>query len=139
MSLGAKAKSFFGNVKDALKDAATIELNFDDEESRIKGTVQLNGSTCQLPIFNHEVLFALMQFETTKFSEISSGASERKDRHNAKVMAAAVPLALDVFISKFRSSLCAFTARLNFPQRRQEEGGAHRHQVPAFRSHRYGV
>ena len=36
MSLGAKAKSFFGGVKDALKDAATIDLTFDNEEARLK-------------------------------------------------------------------------------------------------------
>ncbi len=34
LSLGAKAKSFFGGVKDALKDAATIDLTFDGEEAR---------------------------------------------------------------------------------------------------------
>ena len=55
LSLGAKAKSFFGGVKDALKDAATIDLTFDNEEARLKGSVQLEGATKDLCIFSHEV------------------------------------------------------------------------------------
>jgi hypothetical protein len=55
MSLGAKAKSFFGGVKDALKDAATIDLSFDNEEARLKGSVQIDGGVKDLCIFSHEV------------------------------------------------------------------------------------
>ena len=55
MSLGAKAKSFFGGVKDALKDAATIDLTFDNEEARLKGAVQIDGGVKDLCIFSHEV------------------------------------------------------------------------------------
>ncbi len=55
LGFGAKAKSFFGGVKDALKDAATIELAFDNEQARIKGSVQTDGGAKELCIFAHDV------------------------------------------------------------------------------------
>lgn len=54
-SFGAKAKSFFGGVKDALKDAATIELCFDNEEARLKGSAQTENGPRDLCIFAHDV------------------------------------------------------------------------------------
>jgi len=55
LSLGAKAKSFFGGVKDALKDAATIDIAFDNQEARLKGVVQIDGAPKELLIFSHDV------------------------------------------------------------------------------------
>ena len=55
LSLGGKAKSFFSGVKDALKDAATIDLTFDNQEARLKGVVQCDGAPRDLPIFGHDV------------------------------------------------------------------------------------
>jgi hypothetical protein len=54
-SLGSKAKSFFGGVKDALKDAATIDLSFDNQEARLKGTVQSEEGSRELCIFSSTV------------------------------------------------------------------------------------
>ena len=56
-SLGSKAKSFFGGVKDALKDAATIDLSFDNQEARLKGTVQSEEGSRELCIFSSTVSF----------------------------------------------------------------------------------
>ena len=60
LSLGAKAKSFFGGVKDALKDAATIDISFDNEEARLKGTVQSEEGSRELCIFSNTVSFRCM-------------------------------------------------------------------------------
>ena len=90
LSLGAKAKSFFGGVKDALKDAATIDLTFDNEEGRLKGAVQVEGAAKDLCIFSHEVSCfapALLCLETSLNALLAAGRSIGKGCHRSEVSA----------------------------------------------------
>jgi hypothetical protein len=93
-SLGAKAKSFFGGVKDALKDAATIDLSFDNQEARLKGTVQSEEGSRELCIFSSTVSFAVRTWNCTCCARSSSqprSAGRRlwKDSRRTKVTVSA--------------------------------------------------